>query len=228
MAEPPAGRVAPRAQRGSSLTVSARRPCRLAGAAAPLVVLLAGSLSLSGCAEAIIGAAATTGIAIAEERSIGDVVDDLTIRTELNHVFFQDDVELYQDVSFSVIEGRVLLKGSVPAPEDRIRALRLAWQAAGVREVINEIQVTDDSGILDFARDTWISTQLRGKLFVDAQILSINYSVETVNGTVYLMGIAQDQAELTRAIEHARGIRDVKRVVSHVVMKDDRRRPATP
>ncbi|MDE0387922.1 MAG: BON domain-containing protein [Rhodospirillales bacterium] len=189
---------------------------------------MAGSISLSGCAELLIGAAATTGVAIAEERSVGDAVDDLTIRAELNHLFFQDDVELFGDVSFSVIEGRVLLKGSVPTPDDRIRALRLAWQAAGVREVINELQVADDSGILDYARDTWISAQLKGKLLVDGDVLSINYSVETVDGTVYLLGIAQDEAELARVTEHARSIEDVKRVVSHVVLKDDRHRPVTP
>lgn len=228
MAEPPARCVAPRPQRGSSLTRLIRCPSRKAGLAAALVLLLAGSLSLSGCAELIIGAAATTGVAIAEERSIGDAVDDLTIRAELNHLFLQDDVELYGDVSFSVIEGRVLLKGSVSTPDDRIRALRLAWHAAGVRQVINEIQVSDDTGVLDYARDTWISAQLKGRLLVDGDVLSINYSVETVNGTVYLLGIAQDEAELARVTEHARSIEDVKRVVSHVVMKDGRHRPVTP
>ena len=204
--------------------MSARR----ARAAAAAVLLLAGGLGLSGCVELLVGAAATTGLAIVEERSVGDAVDDLTTRAELNQLFFEDDVDLYRDVSFSVIEGRVLLKGSVPTPEARIRALRIAWQAGGVREVINEIQVTDESGILDYARDTWISTQLKGKLLVDTDVLSINYSVETVNGTVYVIGIAQDEAELERVVEHARTIEDVKRVVSHVVMKDDSSRPATP
>ena len=198
------------------------------GTIAALFALAAGSLALSGCTELILGSAATTGIAIAEERSVGDAVDDLTIRAELNHLFFQEDVELYQDVSFSVFEGRVLLKGSVPTPEDRIEAVRIAWQATGVREVINELQVTDEGGILDYARDTWISAQLKGRLLVDGDVLSINYSIETVNGTVYLLGIAQDDAELVRVIEHARGIENVKRVVSHVVVKDDPRRPVSP
>ncbi len=228
MAEPPARRMAPRPQRGRSLTVLARRPSWKAGLAVALVLLLAGSLTLSACTELVIGAATTTGVAIAEERSVGDAVDDLTIRAELNHLFFRDNVELYRDVSFSVVEGRVLLKGTVTTPENRIHALRLAWRAAGVREVINEIQVTDDSGILDYARDTWISAQLKAKLLVDGDVLSINYSVETVNGTVFLLGIAQDETELARVTEHARGIEDVKRVVSHVVMKDDRHRPVTP
>ena len=198
------------------------------GTIAALLALAAGSLALSGCTELIVGTVATTGIAIAEERSVGDAVDDLAIRAELNHLFFQRDVELYQNVSFSVFEGRVLIKGSVPTPEDRIGALRLAWQADGVREVINELQVTDEGGLLDYARDTWISAQLKGRLLVDGDVLSINYSIETVNGTVYLLGIAQDEAEIVRVIEHARGIEDVKQVVSHVVVKDDPRRPVTP
>ena len=228
MAVPLAGCVAPRPKRGRNLTLLGRRPSRQAGQFVALCLLLIGSLALSGCSELIVGTAATTGVAIAEERSVGDAVDDLTIRAELNHLFFQEDVELYQNVSFSVFESRVLLKGSVPKPEDRINALRVAWQAAGVREVINELQVADEGGILDYARDTWISAQLKGRLLVDGDVLSINYSIETVNGTVYLLGIAQDEAELARVIEHARGIEDVKRVVSHVVLKDDPRRPVTP
>ena len=237
MAQPPAGRLAPRPHRGHPLTALVRswtgaaggvRARRRARQAAALALLMALPLGLSGCIEFFVGAAATTGLAIAEERSVGDAVDDLTIRAELNQLFFEKDIELYQDVSFSVIEGRVLLKGSVLTPEDRVQALRLAWQADGVREVINEIQVTDESGILDYARDTWISAQLKGKLLVDVDVLSINYSVETVNGTVYIMGIAQNEDELARVIEHARSIEDVKRVVSHAVLKDDPRRPATP
>ena len=238
MAVPLPGRLASRPHRHHPLTMAGLRRiggcgaglrrCRRAGPAAALALLLAGSLCLSGCAEFLLGAAATTGLTVAEERSVGTVVDDLTIRTELNHLFFKDNIDLYQDVSFSVIEGRVLLKGSVPTPGDRVRALQLAWQAGGVREVINEIQVTDDSGLLDFARDTWISTQLKAKLLLDSDVLSINYSIETVNGTIYIMGIAQNEAELERVMEYARDIGDVKRIVSHVVMKDDPRRQATP
>ena len=228
MAVPLAGCVAPRPKRGRNLTLLGRRSSGRLGVFACLSLLLIGSLALSGCAELIVGAAATTGIAIAEERSVGDAVDDLTIRAELNHLFLQEDVELYQNVSFTVLEGRVLLKGSVPTPEVRIQALRVAWQAAGVNEVINELQVTDEGGVLDYARDTWISAQLKTRLLVDSEVLSINYSVETVNGTVYLIGIAQDEEELVRVTEHARDIDGVKRVVSHVVLKDDRHRPVTP
>ena len=207
-----------------------RRPClwRCAGPAAALALLLAGPLSLTGCAEFVISAVTTTSLAMAEERTLGDAVEDLGIQAELNHLFFQDDLALYQDVSFSVVEGRVLLKGSVPTHEDRVRASWVARQATGISEVINEMQVTAETGILDYARDRWISLQVDAKLLLDFDILSINYDVETVNGTVYLMGIAQSEDELERVEEHASSIGGVKGVVSHVVMKDDPRRPARP
>ena len=192
------------------------------------VLVLLGTLPLSGCGSLIIGAAATGGVAAVEERSIGNVVDDLTIRAELNQLFFKDNFDLLQSVSFSVIEGRVLLKGSVKTQEDRIRGLELAWQASGVREVINEIQVTDQGGIVNYARDTWISTQLKAEILFDMDILSINYNVETINGIIYVVGIAQDQAELDKMVDLARRIENVKQVVSHVVMKDDPRREPGP
>ena len=204
------------------------RPWRRAGLGAGLVLALAGPLCLAGCADVIVGAATTTGLAVAEERTVGDAVKDLTIQAELNHLFFQDDLALYNDVSLSVVEGRVLLKGSVPTHEDRIRAGWVARQATRVEEVINEVQVTGEGGILDYAKDRWISMLLDTKLLLDLDILSVNYDVSTVNGTVYLLGIAQDEGELEQVKEHARRVDGVKHVVSHVIMKDDPRRPAPP
>ena len=193
-----------------------------------LILLVLSALPLSGCGSLLVGAATTGATVAAQERSIGDAVDDLTIRTELNRLFFEDSVELLQSVSFNVIEGRVLLKGAVEKQEHRIHAIELAWKARGVREIINEIQVTDKDGIVNYARDTWISTQLRAEILFDVDILSINYNLETVNGVVYLVGIAQDQTELDKVVDHARHIKDVKQVVSHVVMRDDPRRAAGP
>jgi osmotically-inducible protein OsmY len=120
-----------------------------------------------------------------------------------------------------VNEGKVLLSGNVELPEHRIIAVREAWKATGVREVINEIEVNNDSGITDYARDVWINTQLKTVLLFDKEVTSINYNVDTVNQSVYLLGIAQNQEEINRVIAHAKDIDYVKRVVSYVTLKDD-------
>ncbi len=118
----------------------------------------------------------------------------------------------------------MLVTGLVRSEEQRADAVRLAWRATGVKEVINEIAVVASGRTKDYARDTWITAQLKTKFLFDKAVTAINYSVDTVNYTVYLFGIAQDKAELERVINHARNVNFVRRVVNHVLLKSDPRR----
>ncbi len=188
------------------------------------LLLLGAPLVLSGCASLAIGGAATTGVAVAQERSVGDAIDDVTIRVDINRRLFEKSEVLFVGVSIEVVEGRVLLTGNVPTPEERVEAVRLAWLAPGVSEVINEISISDRSSLIDYFKDMGITGQLRFELLRDGDISDINYSIETQNAVIYLMGIAQDQAELDRVVNHARNIAGVKKVVSYAVLKDDPRR----
>ena len=85
--------------------------------------------------------------------------------------------------------------------------------------MINEVAVSENP-LSDLANDTWITTKLKTKMTFDKDILAINYSIETVGAVIYLIGIAQDKAELQRVLNHARSIDYVKRVVNHVRIKD--------
>ncbi len=192
-----------------------------------LAGLMAAALGLSGCAGVVAGAGAQGLVAAAQERKLLDAVDDKTIQLRINARFLNYDPDLFRRVETEIVEGRVLLTGNVPRPDDRVQAARLTWRVAGVREVLNEIAVNDRGGIIDYFKDSWITTRLRAKMVTDAEIVEINYSVETVNGVVYLIGIAQDEAELKRVTGHARTLSGVRRVISHVRMKDDPRRPAS-
>jgi osmotically-inducible protein OsmY len=173
---------------------------------------------------AAVGGAAAVGVGSAEERGLEGAVDDTKIRAEINELWLKQDFEMYRNVTLTINEGRVMLTGSVKRPEARVEAVRLAWQAAGVRQVLDEIQVEDQSGFSDYARDVWIANSLRTRLMFDEHVRNINYTVDVVNGVVYLMGIARSAEELDRVIAHARDISDVKRVVSHVVLKNDPKR----
>jgi osmotically-inducible protein OsmY len=186
---------------------------RLSVLSAAAMVLLA----IGGCAPLIVGGAATTAVVAASQpRGLGGAISDTEIQAQINHYWFQHSVELHSRLSMTVNQGAVLLTGRAKDPEMRLDAVRLAWQANGVKEVINEIVVDDGSTLTDSAGDAWISTQLRSKLMFDRDISSINYSIETVNGVVYLMGNARDPAELERVTGHARSLPYVKRVVSYV------------
>jgi osmotically-inducible protein OsmY len=202
------------------MIITRRAAARTWAAVAPAAVL--GMLLLaSGCAPVVIGAGAAVGATAAQERGVKGALDDTAVRADINDRWFKDDHAAYSDVNLQVQEGRVLLTGAVQAPEVRLKAVRLAWQAAGVKEVINEIEVRDSGGLTDAAQDTWISTQLRTRLIGDSAVKSRNYSIETVNGTVYLIGIAQNREELDLVIAHARNVSYVKRVVDYVRIKSD-------
>ncbi len=189
----------------------------------PVGLLLAAGLGLAlgACAPVAVGAGAAAGVTGAQERGFKGAIADTEIRLEINHLWFQESASLYSKVNLQVQEGRVLLTGNVPDPEARLSAVRLAWQAKRVVEVINEIAVRDTSSLLDAARDEWISAELEARILVDTAIVSINYSIETVNQAVYLIGVAQSRAELDRVIAHAKDIAYVRRVIDYVRLKDD-------
>jgi osmotically-inducible protein OsmY len=186
-----------------------------------LLGLIGAAGSLGGCTSAILGIGATGAVAFAQERSIGAAFDDKGIQLLINAELLRADEKLFRQVDVESIEGRVVLTGAVPTAEKRLQATEIAWQAPGVKEVNNELQVTDEGDVVDFAKDTWITTQLRTKILTDTEIFDINYTVETVNGVVYLLGIAKTQEELDRVTDHARNINGVVKVVSHVRLKED-------
>ncbi|GAB4186429.1 MAG: BON domain-containing protein [Thalassobaculales bacterium] len=194
-----------------------------------LLALLLLPVLLGGCGPVglAVGAGATAGLGSAQERGAGGTASDTLLRARINEAWFRGNVEVLDRIGLSISEGRVLLTGAVADEALRAEAVRLTWQAEGVREVINEIQVVPRRDGSDSARDSWITAQLRTAITMDGQIQSINYSIETVEGVVYLIGIAQSAAEIDRVINHARNIAYVRRVVSHVLTRDDpRRRPA--
>ncbi|MFP6732094.1 MAG: BON domain-containing protein [Alphaproteobacteria bacterium] len=183
----------------------------------PLAIVPLAALAISGCEpSAMASGGASVGIAVAQERSIGAAVDDTIIASQIVSNFYQFDIELLRLVSAEVVEGRVLLTGNVPNPVNRVDAVRVTWQVDGVTEVLNEIQVSNQTGLKDFALDLWISTQFRTKLLLDKDIRAINYNVETVNRVIYLIGIARSELELKRITNHARTIENVQKVISHV------------
>ena len=176
----------------------------------------------------LIGAGAEVGSATMEARSYGTILDDASIETQIKGNLFNFSTNLFVDVNVTVKERSVFLTGSVPTPELRIQAVRIAWQSDGIREIKNQIQIYDRSSLLDMARDKWISAKLRFKLTLDRKIRSINYSIDTVNRHLYIMGVATSASELKRVFAYARSVRHVRKIVSYVRVKNKNNDKGTP
>lgn len=185
-----------------------------------IATLALGASTVGGCVPLIAGAGGAAAVGASQDRGLEQAVDDNEIAFEINRKLLGERSDLYSGVSTQVRKGRVLLTGRVPKQEDRIAVTRIVWSIGGVREVINELAVGKEGTFTQSVNDTAISTKLRARLTGDSKVGGINYSIETVNGTVYLMGTARDRAELDRVIAHARDISGVRNVVSYVEVKD--------
>ena len=159
-----------------------------------------------------------------KEKGIKEAISDGMIDASINKEFLNHNVNMFINVEIEVVEGRVLLTGSVKKTKHRLDAVKLAWKILGVREVINEIDVTKKGGIKQYLTDVKIKTQIRYKVIKDKEISSINYNFEVVNGNLYIIGISNNKKELKKVVKHANNIKGVLKVVSHAIMKNDPRR----
>ena len=183
----------------------------------PLIVITV-TILLSSCSPVglAVGAGASLMTASQTEKGLKVSAKDLRIKTEINHNLFQKDHELFGAVKVSVDNGKVLITGSVPSPQDRIEISKLSWKVGNVKEVINEVQVTNKASFTNRAKDLLINKSLQTQLLLDQSINFINFSVDTVNGVVYIFGIARDQGEINRIIRHARNINYVENIVNYM------------
>lgn len=181
------------------------------------------AIMLGGCSPVgmAVGAGATVTNMAMEERGFVTSARDKAIWTDISARMLDKDQRLFQNVDVQVHEGRVLLSGFVQRPEDRIEATRLAWEPDGIREVVDEIKIGRSLDAGDFSEDVLLIQQIRLKLMFDRDIRAINYSVDCIRSTVYLMGVARTPAELQRVIDHVRDVPYVRAVVNHVRVRTD-------
>ena len=187
------------------------------------IFLLLASFGLSGCTSAILGVGTAAVAASTTEKGFSTSVADTQIHAKLTDRFIKTNFSLVTAVDVSVNDGAVLLTGKVKTPEEKILATKLTWKVRGVREVVNELQVTDSSSIKQFAQDGAASGILRARLMADSNISSLNFSIDVVNGTIYLSGVAANADEMNRVVAYARDVRYTQKVVNYIILQTDKR-----
>ena len=180
-------------------------------------------MMLGGCAGVLIAGgiagAAGGGYAAAQERGVGGAVGDFQVQTDVERAFIAAGPGLPDGITTTVYDGRVLLTGRVATPDMKARAAQAAGKVAGVKVLYDEVEVAPPDSTWDGAKDAWITARLRSELLLDPDVRSGNFTIDTSNGSVYLIGSARSQAELDLATRIARYLPGVKRVVSYVELR---------
>ena len=176
----------------------------------------------SHCTPQIAVGTASTAIAVSkEERTLGEFIDDTLIKTQIKNLYFDTNENIFFNVDVEVTQGRVLLTGTLDNSDLRIEATRMAWGINGVQTVINELQISNDDSILNFADDLVISAKIKAKLLINSELPYLNYTVETVNGIVYLIGVASSEGERQAVIDLSNEIYGVVDVIDYIEIKSD-------
>jgi osmotically-inducible protein OsmY len=86
--------------------------------------------------------AVVTGCQTLTGKTAGQNIDDTTITASVKSKLVADKASNLTRVDVDTNRGTVYLNGSVDTAEHKARAEQLAWQANGVKAVVNNLQIT--------------------------------------------------------------------------------------
>jgi osmotically-inducible protein OsmY len=179
------------------------------------------SLFLTSCIGNITSTVFGVGVNInLDPRSPGLYLDDKLAETIITQKIVSHNYKLVF-LNVKVIDGTAILSGRVERAEDKLKMTKFAWETAGIKAVRNDIVIADQTSFQQRAKDILISSQLSTALLLNKKINSRNYNLETINGKVYIYGVARTTEELDEVIKEAKLIPGVAEVVPSIILADN-------
>ena len=178
---------------------------------------------LQSCAPMVGTVGMVTLGAASKEKGLGTSINDNIIKTKISNLIYKYNKDLIADTKVFVNNGSVLFTGKLNNPKDKIEFTKLAWNIRGVKEVNNEIQLTDTTSIKNIARDIASLGEIRARIMSDKSINSINFSIDVVNDKAYISGVATNELEINLVKSHASSARFVKEVYNYIILNTDTR-----
>jgi hyperosmotically inducible periplasmic protein len=131
------------------------------------------------------------------------------------------------EINVDTKDGVVTLTGNIDSQQAKDRALKLARETKGVRDVQDMISVRQASGegsapspdrsLGERIDDAGITMKVKAKLLDDPMVKGLKIDVDTRDGVVYLTGSVSGEAEKQKAIDLARSIEGVRDVQSNLL-----------
>ncbi len=167
---------------------------------------------LSGCAK-IIQVTTSEPIQISPtKRTLGTRINDNQLETYARVNLNKASKELEDSrINIDSFNGIVLLTGQVANDGLRQLAGTTVGQLNTVRQLHNELSISERTRLPTHTKDAWITTKLKTKL-IASNIQSSRIRIITESQSVYLMGLVS-RHEAERVTEMARTTNGVKQVV---------------
>ena len=189
-----------------------------------LLFLLIILLNLQSCAAPIIGGVGAIAFSSsAQEKGLGTSINDKVIYIKLRNAIYDWDPSVSQKISISVNSGSILITGTLNNIEKRIELTKIIWEVNGVKEVNNEVQISETNNLKNIAKDLASLGEIKARLMASKQLNSLNFSIDVVNNIAYISGIASSEEEISLVTQIAQEARFIKEVQNFVKVNKDKR-----
>jgi len=170
------------------------------------------SLGMAGCDSNRDGARATT--------TVGTEIDDSVITTRVKAALLSDTEVKSFDIKVETRKGQVQLSGFVGTQARIDYAVALTRKVEGVRGVENSMNLmVGKATVGDTIDDGVVTAKVKSALLSDPDVKSTDIAVVTRKGEVQLSGYVDNQAQINRAIDVARGVEGVQSVGNEMSIK---------
>lgn len=154
-----------------------------------------------------------------------NVASDAAITAAIKGKYALDKEVSAIDIKVTTVNGKVYLKGKISDPVTGERAVSIARNTQGVKEIKYELEDTrfspnEKSTAGNLISDSAITTSIKSKYAVDQKVSALNIHVKTVNGKVHLKGKIADLEAGEKAVSIAQNTDGVKEVTYQFEMQD--------
>ena len=191
-----------------------------------LCALLVSSAILSSCSPIVQGAAAVTTVATMsnDRRSMGEIIDDKNLHTNLVNIVKEDPMLEDSHINFNVYDDSVLMTGETPTADlKNYLENTIKTKAKKMKQLINEVAVMKNSSFIARAKDGVITVQIETLFLSEQQEVfhPTHVRINTERGTVYLMGaVTKREAEhATNVASRAKNVEKVVKLFNYLLVR---------
>ena len=172
-----------------------------------IISLLVNSCAFVGTAGSLVGSASTS------TRGFSGTIEDTYLMSKIVSKITLMKLSNFSNITVSVVNGKVLLAGNIQNQEKRLELIKKVWWIDGVKEVYNELEIGPQISFSEKTEDFIFEVKINNRLLLEPGIFSNNYSVNVVNGNVYVMGISSNIEEKTKIENFLKNMNDIKKLI---------------
>ena len=172
-----------------------------------IISLLVNSCAIVSTTGSVVGSASTSA------RGFSGTIEDTYLMSKIVSKITLMKLSNFSNITVSVINGKVLLAGNIENQEKRLELIKKVWWIDGVKEVYNELEIGPQISFSEKTEDFIFEVKIKNRLLLEPGIFSNNYSVDVVNGNVYIMGISSDIEEKTKIENFLNNMNDIKKLI---------------